>query len=117
VNDEALSTVDTLIGAAPGTRDAPDLPPALHARRYLRPYDAIRTARFDLLLAALRSSPPRAHTARPSNIFLPFYEAYFSNYIEGTEFTLDEAVGIVFHDRVPAGRSEDAHVSWGPSGS
>lgn len=31
------------------------------------------------------------------------------NFIEGTEFTLDEAVCIVYWDCVPAGRSEDAH--------
>jgi len=40
---------------------------------------------------------------------LPFYEAYFSNYIEGTEFTLDEAASIVFDEQVPAGRPQDAH--------
>lgn len=38
-----------------------------------------------------------------------FYEAYFSNYIEGTEFTLEEAEEIVFQGRVPAQRPVDAH--------
>src|SRR5271157_2902031 len=109
VTGAAFNTLDTLIGAALGTRDAPNLAPSLHARRYLKPYDPMRTERFDLLTAALRSSSPQAHSARPSNALLPFYEAYFSNYIEGTEFTLDEAVGIVYEDRIPGGRSEDAH--------
>jgi len=109
VTDEAFDTVDILIGAALGTRHAPNLPPSLHARRYLKPYDPMRTERFDLLAAALRSSSPQAHSARSSNALLPFYEAYFSNYIEGTEFTLDEAIGIVYEDRIPRGRSEDAH--------
>jgi hypothetical protein len=109
VKPEGFATVDNLIGVALGTRDAPNLPPALHARRYLRPYDPTRTERFDLLVAALRSVPPQAIVARPANVCLPFYEAYLSNFIEGTEFTLDEAVGIVYEDRVPAGRSEDAH--------
>ncbi len=109
VTDEAFNTVDTLIGAALGTTDAPNLPPSLHARRYLKPYDPMRTERFDFLATALRSSSPQAHSARPSNALLPFYEAYFSNYIEGTEFTLDEAVGIVYEDRIPRGRAEDAH--------
>jgi Fic family protein len=40
---------------------------------------------------------------------LPFYEAYFSNFIEGTEFTLDEAEEIVFDHVVPEDRPEDAH--------
>ncbi len=109
VTDEAFHSLDNLIGAALGTRDARSLPPSLHARRYLKPYDPARTERFDLLAAALRSSSPQAHSARAPNTILPFYEAYFSNYIEGTEFTLDEAVGIVYEDRVPDGRSEDAH--------
>jgi hypothetical protein len=109
VTDEAFISVDTLIGAALGTRDAPNLSPSLYARRYLKPYDPMRTERFDLLAAALRSSSPQAHSARPSNALLPFYEAYFSNYIEGTEFTLDEAVDIVYQDRIPRGRAEDAH--------
>ncbi len=109
LNPETVATIDTLIGAALGTRDAPDLPPALHARRYLKPYDPTATARFDLLVTALRNSAPQARTAHPTDTYLPFYEAYFSNYIEGTEFTLDEAVGIVYDDHIPAGRSEDAH--------
>ncbi|NQW72049.1 MAG: hypothetical protein HQ453_04910 [Actinobacteria bacterium] len=40
---------------------------------------------------------------------LPFYEAYFSNYIEGTEFTLDESADIVFEQAVPQQRPLDAH--------
>ncbi len=109
VSAKAFNTLDTLIGAALGTKDAANLPPVLHARRYLKPYDPMRTELFDLLVGALRSSPPHAHNAQPSSALLPFYEAYFSNYIEGTEFTLDEAVGIVYGDRIPQGRSEDAH--------
>lgn len=109
VTDQAFSQLDTMIGAALGTRDADDLPRPLHARRYLNPYDHSATEKFDALAAALRESPPHVHTARLSDRHLPFYEAYFSNYIEGTEFTLDEAAGIVYEDRVPVGRAEDAH--------
>jgi hypothetical protein len=109
VTDDAVNTIDTLIGVAVGTRDAPNLRPSLHARRYLKPYDPTKTEQFDLLTAALRLSSPQAHRARSSNALLPFYEAYFSNYIEGTEFTLDEAVGIVYEHRIPRGRSVDAH--------
>ena len=109
VSDDAFTTLDTLIGAALGTRGAPNLPPVLHARRYLKPYDPRRTELFDLLATALRSSSPHAQSERSSNALLPFYEAYFSNYIEGTEFTLEEAVGIVYEDRIPQGRSDDAH--------
>ena len=42
-------------------------------------------------------------------VALPFWEAYFSNFIEGTEFTPDEAARIVFEAEVPEARPEDAH--------
>ena len=40
---------------------------------------------------------------------LPFYESYFSNYIEGTEFTIEEARRIVETQQPPAARSADGH--------
>ncbi len=38
-----------------------------------------------------------------------FFEAYFSNYIEGTIFELPEAEDIIFNKRVPISRPKDAH--------
>ncbi len=40
---------------------------------------------------------------------LPFFESYFSNYIEGTTFTVDEARRIVETSTPPAERSADGH--------
>ncbi len=40
---------------------------------------------------------------------LAFYEAYFSNFIEGTEFDVIEAADIVFNNVIPRDRPEDAH--------
>jgi len=40
---------------------------------------------------------------------LPFYESYFSNYIEGTEFTIDEARQIVAAQQPPPARPADGH--------
>jgi Fic family protein len=40
---------------------------------------------------------------------LAFYEAYFSNFIEGTEFDVNEAADIVFNNVIPRDRPEDAH--------
>jgi Fic family protein len=40
---------------------------------------------------------------------LAFIDAYFSNFIEGTEFEIQEAVGIVFGNRIPRARPQDAH--------
>jgi hypothetical protein len=40
---------------------------------------------------------------------LPFFEAYFSNFIEGTEFVLDEAIAVVYDGRQIPGRGDDSH--------
>ena len=40
---------------------------------------------------------------------LPFFEAYFSNFIEGTEFSVEEAEAIVASGEIPEERPEDAH--------
>jgi hypothetical protein len=39
----------------------------------------------------------------------PFFEAYFSNYIEGTEFGVDQARRIAVEGEVPDARPADAH--------
>ncbi len=38
-----------------------------------------------------------------------FFEAYFSNYIEGTVFEVKEAERIVFDNKIPSARPADAH--------
>jgi hypothetical protein len=38
-----------------------------------------------------------------------FFEGYFSNYIEGTEFTVDEAKEIILNDTPITARAEDSH--------
>jgi hypothetical protein len=40
---------------------------------------------------------------------LPFFEAYFSNFIEGTEFSIHEAEAIIESGEIPEQRPEDAH--------
>ena len=48
----------------------------------------------------LRESAPQNRPVReprdPRYTYLPFFEAYFSNYIEGTEFELEEAIAVVY---------------------
>lgn len=102
--------LDDLLGAALDTRSPARLPRSLRQRALGIPYDAERIERFDILIAALRSTAPQNHPAAPLEPSrLPFYEAYFSNYIEGTEFTVEEAEGIVYQGIEPAGRPQDAH--------
>ena len=102
--------LDNLLGAALGTRSLAGLPRSLRQRALGIPYDAERIERFDALVGALRSAAPQNHPAAPLEPSrLPFYEAYFSNYIEGTEFTVEEAEDIVYRGIEPTGRPQDAH--------
>jgi Fic family protein len=55
------------------------------------------------------TSRPVLDPQAPRLRFLPFFEAYISNFIEGTEFTVDEARAIVFEGAIPPTRPEDAH--------
>ena len=88
----------TLVGVAVGTKDAETGSMALASRRAGQPVDQLRIARFDTLVAGLRAAAPQNKPVRPdqNHRFLPFAEAYFSNFIEGTEFAFDEAARIVF---------------------
>jgi hypothetical protein len=109
-----LRVLDSLISAALATRHDVDLvSPALRARAGGMPYDERRLRAFSDLIAQLQELPPDTVPDLPSagqrRRLLPFYEAYFSNFIEGTEFTLDEAAEIVFDGKMPEGRPQDAH--------
>lgn len=109
-----LRTLDAMIGAALSTRPAEILSTeALRAHAAGVPYDHHRLGLFEGLARALVDTPPEPLPLLTQDagrrLLLPFYEAYFSNYIEGTEFTLDEAAAIVFDDVVPSNRPQDAH--------
>ncbi len=112
--DRAYERLSAIISAALSSGPAvPEMSDALQARARAEAYDPRRVALFEACAAQLgeRSPAPLADTEilRERRRFLPFYEAYFSNYIEGTEFTVDEAARIVFDDEVPEDRPEDAH--------
>ncbi|GJE72485.1 hypothetical protein CHKEEEPN_4042 [Methylorubrum podarium] len=104
---------DTLCGTLLGTRDARLRSDRARARKAGKAYDATRIARLELLHDALRGrapAAPRLLTLGPeAQTHQAFFEAYFSNFIEGTEFEIDEAVDIVFNGRIPDERPEDAH--------
>lgn len=106
--------LDGLIGALLGTQKAKRLTArqAL-ARAAGRPYDPFRLEIFDALFAALNAdalpdvADPAATGGARENF--AFFETYFSNYIEGTTFTVEEAENIVFHGQIIEHRSEDSH--------
>ena len=109
--------VADIIGAVAGTREArAGAGRLLAARAAGREYDPDRVARFDELAGYLRALPPDSDVpvdlpalTDEVQTSLPFFEAYFSNFIEGTEFPVEEAEAIVESGEVPGERPEDAH--------
>ncbi len=109
-----LGVLDRLISEALNTRhDIRLTSGALATRAAGAPVDQRRVESFARLADVLVNLSPGVVPALPIDesrrALLPFYEAYFSNFIEGTEFTLDEAAEILFEERVPAERPQDAH--------
>jgi hypothetical protein len=107
---EEFQRLDTMIGGLLGTRDTPLSSPVAAARAAGLPYDPHRLELFQSLYTELATTPPVTRPARATDgPALPFFEAYFSNFIEGTEFAVDEAMDLVFQGRIPQARPEDAH--------
>ncbi|HUF51073.1 MAG TPA: Fic family protein [Longimicrobiales bacterium] len=105
--------LNAIIGAVLGSQAGPLTAPAAVARAAGEPYDADRLDRFQALHAALLAwvETPRSPSSVSAAAFrnAAFVDAYFSNYIEGTEFGVDEAIEIVFEGRIPERRPADAH--------
>jgi hypothetical protein len=114
---ERRPQVEDIIGVADGTREArAGAGRLLAARAAGHEYDPDRMARFDELATFLMAMPdeleiPGGLPALPDEpaTSLPFFEAYFSNFIEGTEFSVDEAEAIVVSGEIPDERPADAH--------
>jgi len=76
------------------------------------PFDADRIDLFSGLVGALKKWAPYTMPAsKPDSRWEwePFFEAYFSNFIEGTKFTIEEAYEIVVRKEESHGRPADAH--------
>lgn len=98
-----------VLGSSSG--DAP-VSSRLKARLEGQPYDEHRIQLLGSLVSTLdRTAPEPVPELGPASRWhwLPFYEAYFSNFIEGTEFGVDEARSIAVDGLIPATRPADAH--------
>jgi hypothetical protein len=108
-----VSTLSRMVGVALGTQRSDTPSKALAARQARLPYDHDRVEQFDRLVVALRKSAPQNRPVLDDSAehykHLPFYEAYFSNFIEGTEFTVEDAIAIIYDGAQIPGRSEDSH--------
>ncbi|MGO9399101.1 MAG: Fic family protein [Xanthobacteraceae bacterium] len=111
--EEAARDLDAMIGTLLGTCNAKLSAPVAKARARGVSFDPKRLALFEKLHDALRRFPPEParlwHPTGRAAINQAFFEAYFSNFIEGTEFAVEEASAIVFDGVIPANRPADAH--------
>lgn len=109
-----FARLDTLIGAVLGTRTPRALKTdSAKARALGEPFDVACLERLHLLYAELNSRALRTQrdTFEAVDHFSnkAFFEAYFSNFIEGTTFEIEEAEDIIFNKQTPATRPQDAH--------
>ncbi len=100
---------DQLQGVEPPRRDAGEMFKAFTSGEA---WDERRIELFETAIRSLTDLPSNIPHHLPASEALgelPFYESYFSNYIEGTEFTLEEARAIIDTQIPPADRPEDGH--------
>lgn len=87
--------------------------PLARARAFGIPYDPSRIELFELLFRELNQFefPFRADKNETTTAFknFAFFESYFSNYIEGTVFEIDEAKKIIRTNKALSARNEDSH--------
>ena len=106
--------LNKMIGALLTTKPSKILSsPVAIARAYGNPFDKHRIELFEKLFMALKQSEfpnrPDLNTATVAFRNFAFFEAYFSNYIEGTKFEIDEAKQIVESQTPMPDRDEDSH--------
>jgi fido (protein-threonine AMPylation protein) len=108
--EKEFTALNAMIGALLNTQTDRLQTPAAKARRRGMPLDPTRMDTFEALRAELHRTPPLTRLAVLNDgTTLPFFEAYFSNFIEGTEFAVEEAAAIVFRNQIPSARPQDAH--------
>ena len=87
--------------------------PLAIARAFGKPYDSKRLELFETLFRELKQTefPYREEKNTSPTAFrnFAFFESYFSNYIEGTVFEIDEAKKIIQTNKPLAARNDDSH--------
>lgn len=111
--EREFSVLDGIVGAILGTRKTEMSTAEGRALVAAMPYDAKRLELFERLAVELRARPLKqpasvAKSERGRTHFA-FLESYFSNFIEGTEFDIDEARGFVLEGKPITERPKDSH--------
>jgi Uncharacterized conserved protein len=106
--------LNKLVGAILTTKPSSILrSPLAIARAFGHPYDPVRIALFEKLFVELQQREfvnlPERNTTQLAFRNFAFFEAYFSNFIEGTRFEIEEAKQIIETSRPLPSRNEDSH--------
>ena len=112
--EKEYKLLDKIIGAILSTREAEALKgESAKAWAAGEPYDPERISLFSTLFEHLSQKDFKHYvdinTSEPAYRNFAFFESYFSNYIEGTEFEVEEAKQIVDTGVVLPTRDEDSH--------
>lgn len=112
--DKEFGKLDRLVGAILSTKPTDILKsPVTIARAFGYPYDPSRLEVFEQLFVELQQREfadlPDANTTPRAFRNFAFYEAYFSNFIEGTRFDVQEARQIIETGKPMPARDEDSH--------
>lgn len=87
--------------------------PIAFARAFGLPYDVGRITLFENIFRVLKTTefPDRLDKNNSNSSFrnFAFFESYFSNYIEGTVFEIEEAKQIIDTNRPLPSRTDDSH--------
>lgn len=87
--------------------------PVAIARAFGKPFDPSRLELFQILFSELSNNEFKylKNTHENKQIYknISFFESYFSNYIEGTVFEIDQAKEIIENQSPIATRDEDSH--------
>jgi hypothetical protein len=106
--------LDKIIGALLATHGSDEILKTPYARAMAKnePYDEERMRLFEsfaLYLKRCHFKNREYQYAKTTFNYLSFFESYFSNYIEGTKFSIDEAEAIVFKNTEIKNRHAESH--------
>ena len=112
--EEECERLNQIIGAILSTKPSRIFTStSAQARAQGEPYDSDRVRLFGILFEALHNTPlplidePNVENAAFRSF--AFFESYFSNYIEGTEFEIEDARTIIETGQPLPARNADSH--------
>lgn len=108
---QEFKKIDKIIGAMLGTREARLIFPFAISRFKGEGFDPSRIPIFEILTEHLHTLAPSLRSERPAadQAFLPFFESYFSNAIEGSQLTVEEAFKVISSGKILEQSPKDSH--------